>query len=46
MTDVGVIADSEEAERLAYLVVREELDRARELIKERLEGLGVEVSLQ
>jgi hypothetical protein len=43
--DVGVMADSEEAEEVADRVISEELERTREAIVERLVALDVEVSI-
>jgi hypothetical protein len=44
--DVGIVADQEEAERLARQVIDDELGRARSAITQRLTTLGVEVSLR
>jgi hypothetical protein len=46
IADVSVLADSDEADRIAKLVIDEELDRARDAIKERLVQLGVNVTLE
>ena len=45
-TDVGVLADDEDAEVIARSVVAEELLRSRAAIVERLSDLGVEVLLK
>jgi hypothetical protein len=46
LTDIGVLADSEEADELARRIVDEELARARAAIVDRLEAEGVEASLR
>jgi hypothetical protein len=46
VTDVGVLADGPEAERLAQQVIDEELERARTAILERLTAQGIDVSMR
>jgi hypothetical protein len=45
VTDVSVLADQEDAERLARAVIDEEVERTRAAIVARLVDLGVEVTM-
>jgi hypothetical protein len=46
VTDVGVLADDEDAEQLALEVIEQELQRARTAILERLFDLGIGASIR
>lgn len=46
VTDVGLLADGDHAERLAWQVIQEELARAREAIVDRLTAAGVDVLMR